>query len=119
MNRCELITLFQGAAKRPLTARAQEPAIAVIGYLGAESLAACASRDTSFPPRSRRNRMCRGSKCRNRISLGGRSTQQKRFCRQVAVIVAAGGAPAALPVKSPQGSVSKRLRMERLLCDSV
>jgi len=38
MNRCELITLFQGAAKRPLTARAQEPAIAVIGYLGAESL---------------------------------------------------------------------------------
>ena len=119
MNRCELITLFQGAAKRPLTARAQEPAIAVIGYLGAESLAACASRDTSFPPRSRRNRMCRGSKCRNRISLGGRSTQQKRFCRQVAVIVAWGASSCSARGKIAQGSVSKRLRMERLLCDSV
>jgi len=102
MNRCEFLTLFRGAAKWPLTACAQEPAIAVIGYLGAESLAACASRDKSLPPRSRRNRICRGSKCRNRLSLGGRSPQHKRFCRQVAVNVAAGGAPAALAVKSPK-----------------
>ena len=119
MNRCELITLFQGAAKRPLTARAQEPAIAVIGYLGAESLAACASRDTSFPPRSRRNRMCRGSKCRNRISLGGKPTQHERSCRQAAVIVAWGGSSCGARGKIAQGSVSKRLRMERLLCDCV
>ena len=100
MNRCEFITLFRGAAaKRRLTARAQEPAIAVMGYLRAESLAACDSRDNSLPPRFRRNRICRGSKCRNRISLSGRSTQHKS--RQVAVIVATGGA-AALAVKSPK-----------------
>jgi hypothetical protein len=42
----------------------------VIGYVGAQSPAAFASRVRAF---RRRNRIWRGSKCRNRISMGGGS----------------------------------------------
>jgi putative tryptophan/tyrosine transport system substrate-binding protein len=48
MRRRDLITLFDGAAAWPLAARAQQPAMTVIGYLGTETPELWASRVRAF-----------------------------------------------------------------------
>jgi len=98
------------AATWPLAAPAQQPTMPVIGYVGAQSPCRVRQPCKSFPPRSRRNRIWRGSKCRNRIRWAeGQHNRLSALAadlagRQVAVIVAPGGAPAALAAEWPSGA---------------
>jgi putative tryptophan/tyrosine transport system substrate-binding protein len=107
MQRREFITLLGGATVTwPLVARAQQTAIPVIGYLGAESPAAFASRLRAF----RQGLADTGYAEGRNVSIEYRwaQGQHNRLAalatdlvgRHVTVIVAPGGAPAALAAKS-------------------
>ena len=107
MQRREFITLLGGATVTwPLVARAQQKPIPVIGYLGAESPAAFASRLRAFRQGLAETGYAEG---RN-VSIEYRWAQGQHkglaalatdlVGRHVTVIVAPGGAPAALAAKS-------------------
>ena len=106
MRRREFITLLGGAAAWPLAARAQQPAMPVIGLLSATSPDNNADRLRAFRAGPRRARLCRGPERGDRLSVGRRPARSAAGLaadlvrRQVAVIAVPGSAAAALAAKA-------------------
>jgi hypothetical protein len=71
MRRREFITLVGGTAFGwPLAARAQQPTVPAIGFLGGVSGDVYADRLLAFRQGLKEGRLCRGPERRDRISVG-------------------------------------------------
>src|SRR6476661_2441960 len=106
IRRRELLAALGGAAACPVVARAQQPTMPVIGYLGAESPTAFASRVRAFSQGLGETGCAEGRNVV--IEFRWAQGQHERLPslaadlvgRRVAVIVAPGGTPAGLAAKS-------------------
>ena len=105
MKRREFITLLSGAAAWPLAARAQQPAMPVIGFLDSRSSDGMASRLAAFRQGLKEVGLVEGEN----VTIIYRWAEDRvdrlpdmasELARQATVIVTTGGPPAAFAAKA-------------------